>query len=188
MTVAGQRSTGTGFALFVIVAVLIAVAIVINVEKLGGSGTSDTGTALPVKGYPAPDFTLKTFDGQAVTLSQLRGKPVFLNFWASWCPPCQAETPDLVEMHKKYGDRIAFYGINVTRYDDPQKALEFIKQYRIDYPVLSDVEGKVADLYRVQGFPTSVFIGPDGKIIEWVQRILTKEEMERLFEQLAASK
>ncbi|MDI3256968.1 MAG: TlpA disulfide reductase family protein [Kyrpidia sp.] len=187
---AGKRTSGIGFTLFVVVVVLIAVAVVMNTRQMNsfGEGSAGGGTALPIKGYLAPDFTLKSFEGQSVTLSLERGKPVFLNFWASWCPPCQAETPDLVEMHKKYGDKIAFYGINLTHEDDRQKALDFIRNYKIDYPVLSDVEGKVADLYRVQAIPTSVFIGSDGKIAELVQGMLTKQDMDRLFQQLESAK
>lgn len=185
----GKRKSGMGFTIFVVVVLLIAVAVVINVTKSNGSEAgAGGGAALPIKGYQAPDFTLKTFDGQAVTLSQMKGKPVFLNFWASWCPPCQAETPDLVEMHKKYGDKIAFYGINLTQQDDQQKALDFIKNYKIDYPVLSDAEGKVSDVYRVQAIPTSVFIAPDGKIVELVQGLMTKQDMDRLFGELASTK
>ncbi|MDI3328315.1 MAG: TlpA disulfide reductase family protein [Alicyclobacillaceae bacterium] len=178
-----QRSSAAGFSIFVIVVVLIAVIAGISLKQSDPSSGSEPG-AYPAKGYLAPDFTLQTFDGKTVTLSQSKGKPVFLNFWASWCGPCKSETPDLVAMHQKYGDRIVFYGINLTSGDDRQQAAAFIKDFRIDYPVLADEKGEVAKLYQVQAIPTSVFIGPDGKIVDLVQGAPSREALEQKFEAL----
>lgn len=127
---------------------------------------SDSGKSDPVVGQLAPDFTLKTLAGDQLTLSSLRGQPVLLNFWASWCPPCRREMPDLVHAYESYrADGLVILGVNVTFQDSTSGAQAFVDEFKITFPTLLDETGQVTnDLYRVRGLPTSVFINPKGLI------------------------
>ena len=116
-------------------------------------------------GRPAPDFTLPLFSGGTVSLHNFRGKPLVLNFWASWCVPCREETPLLVRLHKTYGPRgIVFIGVNVE--DNEQVAREFLRQYRVDYPVARSIDDRLIDAYAIPGIPTTVFIGASGMVVD----------------------
>lgn len=112
----------------------------------------------------APDFTLPLFNGGTLTLRNLRGKPVVLNFWASWCVPCREETPLLVRLHKRYGPRIVFVGVNVE--DEDADARRFLAQYHVDYPAVRSSDERMIVAYKIVGLPTTVFVGADGVIME----------------------
>ena len=128
------------------------------------SATPSTSAAPPI-GRPAPNFTLPLFSGGTLTLHSLKGKPVVLNFWASWCVPCREEIPLLVRLHKTYGPRgIVFVGVNVE--DDAGAAREFLRQYHVDYPVVRSVDDGLIDAYAIPGIPTTVFIGPNGMVVD----------------------
>ncbi len=112
---------------------------------------------------PAPDFTLTLSDGRMVRLSDFRGQPVVINFWASWCAPCRAEAPTLEETHQRYADRgVVILGINL--WDSEEAAAEFRKVFGQTYPSGPDPNGKIAIEYGVSGIPETFFITPDGKI------------------------
>jgi DsbE subfamily thiol:disulfide oxidoreductase len=115
-------------------------------------------------GKPAPEFTLKTLDGaRTVTLSELRGKKVLINFWASWCPPCVEETPALIEAYKQLNDpNVAFVAIGMQ--DETANLQKFAKDYGIPYIVVEDPDGKVGDAYGVRGLPTTLFIDSSGAV------------------------
>ena len=109
----------------------------------------------------APDFTLQSFDGQTVTLSQLRGKVVIINFWASWCPPCREEAAYLEQTWRKYQDRgVVFLGVDWV--DTPGNALAYIKEFDITYPNGPDVGTKAAQAYRIQGVPETFYVDKRG--------------------------
>ncbi len=116
----------------------------------------------PAIGFRAPDFELQDLQGQNVRLSDLYGKPILLNFWASWCPPCRKEMPDLQEFFSRYGDKIHVIGINSN--DHPQSVQEFLSQYGVTYTNLLDTQGKIFVLYKLTGLPTSFFIDENGII------------------------
>jgi thiol-disulfide isomerase/thioredoxin len=132
-------------------------SIAANSERAPGATSQTPSAARPV-GRPAPDFTLPLFSGGTLSLHSLKGKPVVLNFWTSWCVPCREETPLLVRLHKTYGPRgIASVGVEVE--DDARAAREFLQQGHVDYPVVRSADDGLIDAYAVPGIPTTVFIG-----------------------------
>ncbi len=115
-------------------------------------------------GFLAPDFTLTALDGSTVQLSSLRGKPVIVNFWATWCPPCRAEMPELEEVWQKYkrGD-LMLLGVNQG---ENAATVNRFKQQIVDFsfPVLLDTRREVGSLYGVRAMPTTFFIDAAGRI------------------------
>ena len=112
--------------------------------------------------------TLTDLDGNPVRLADLRGKVVWLNFWATWCPPCQSETPVLRDMAAAYRDRgLAVVGIAVqeTTVDDVRA---YAERYELGYPIAFDASADIFHRYRVFALPTQFFIGPDGRILDVV--------------------
>lgn len=111
----------------------------------------------------APDFTLPQLDGQELRLSSYRGKVVLLDFWASWCEPCRVETPHLIELQQKYGDR-GLQIIGVSMDDSPDPARTFYQQFHMNYPVVMG-NAKTGELYGgVLGLPIAFLIDRDGRI------------------------
>ena len=123
----------------------------------------------PQKGFLAPDFSLKTTSGETITLSDLRGQAVLLNFWASWCTPCRAEMPAMERTYqeKKSQDYIVL-AVNSTNQDNPNDAINFAKEQNLTFPILFDPQGEVSKLYQVRALPTSFFIDRQGIIQEVV--------------------
>lgn len=144
---------------------------------------SNTAT-IPEKGYQAPSFQLEDQNGTSYDLSSMKGKVVFINFWATWCPPCRAETPDLVNLYEKYQDQVVFLGINATKVDSPDKVEAFIKQYKVSYPIPLDSSGKVVNQYRVHSYPTSYIIDSQGVIVYKKIGVITPTEFEKVIEPL----
>jgi cytochrome c biogenesis protein CcmG/thiol:disulfide interchange protein DsbE len=139
-------------------------SIIPNSERMPSATPPIPSAARPV-GRPAPDFTLPLFSGGTLNLHSLKGKPVLLNFWASWCVPCREETPLLVRLHKTYRPRgIVFVGVNVE--DDERAARAFLQQYHVDYPVVHSVDDGLIDAYAIPGIPTTVFIGANGVVVD----------------------
>lgn len=125
----------------------------------------------------APDFTLESLDGQNVRLSDLRGKAVLLNFWATWCVPCKIEMPWLVDLQNKYGSQgLQIVGVAM---DDSSKEdiAKFAKDMGVNYPVLLG-KNAVADEYAVPAMPESFFIGRDGKIMDKIIGLRSKSDLE----------
>jgi thiol-disulfide isomerase/thioredoxin len=128
----------------------------------------------PRLGYRAPDFELPDLEGQKVTLSALRGKPILLNFWATWCPPCRQEMPELQEFHRRYGDQIVLVGVNWGEGSKTVKA--FLDRLGVGYRNLVDERGTAFVLYRLTGIPESFFIDPEGYIRgAWIGPLTAKE-------------
>jgi cytochrome c biogenesis protein CcmG/thiol:disulfide interchange protein DsbE len=127
------------------------------------SPTSPTPAA-PVVDAPAPDFTVTTLDGNPLQLSDLRGKPVFLNFWATWCVPCRAEMPAFAAFTAAYGDEAVILAVNADR-ESPEAVQAFLTELNAEaVPVALDPTGEVRDLYAVAALPTTYFIDATGKV------------------------
>lgn len=150
-----------------------------------GSDNSEVGTQI---GFEAPDFELEGMDGQMYSLSQWRGKKmVMVNFWASWCPPCRIETPDLVKLYEQYNGEVVFYGVNLTTQDSIGKVQEFMREFGMNYPVLLDTSGEVALAYNVQAIPTTYFIDKNGRIADKVIGITNAESIKKIFARINKS-
>ena len=114
-------------------------------------------------GKPAPDFSLTLFDGRIVRLSDFRGKVVFLNFWASWCPPCRAEARLLEQSWQRYKDQgVVFLGVDIQ--DTEEAGRRFIQEFGITYMNGRDPNNRVAIDYGVYGIPETFFVDKDGRI------------------------
>lgn len=128
--------------------------------------SASTVSSHPYTGYAAPSFSLPDIQtGEPISLAKYQGKPLFINFFASWCPPCNAEAPDIAKAYQQYGDKVTFIGINLTNQDTVAKAETFMKKYGIQYPVLVDKNGQTGSLYKVLAIPTSLFVNKDGLIV-----------------------
>ena len=126
-------------------------------------------TPAPKEGFLAPDFTLSTPDGQVYSLSELRGRPLLINFWATWCPPCQAEMPAMQRIYKQYQEQgFLILAINATHQDNQADILDFSREYGLTFPFLLDMDGTVSQQYLVHAFPSSYFVDSQGTISEVV--------------------
>jgi len=134
--------------------------------------TSVTGGAIAPKesigieqGSTAPDFELETLDGETLKLSDLRGKKVILNFWATWCPPCREEMPAMQKYFDEHKDEVVIVAVNMTDRDTNEEAVhDYINEFNFTYPIPMDREDEVSKAYGVINVPTTYFIGTDGVV------------------------
>lgn len=128
-------------------------------RKLGAAGFQ-----LPKETFPAVDFTLQTLEGEEVSLFDYEGKLVFLNFWATWCPPCRAEMPSMERVYNKLpSDSFVILAVNVN---EPKEDVQsFMDEHGYTFPILLDSDGKVSSIYQVEGIPTTWLIGPDKTVV-----------------------
>jgi cytochrome c biogenesis protein CcmG, thiol:disulfide interchange protein DsbE len=127
-------------------------------------------------GSRAPDFTAPLLGGGgSESLSGLRGKPVLLNFWASWCAPCKDEAPMLREAHAAYGSKVHFLGVDVR--DGLSSALNFERANRVAYPSVRDEGFQIGDDYGLTGQPETFFIDQNGVVVQHVPGPLTRQEL-----------
>lgn len=119
-------------------------------------------------GSIAPDFTLENMRGEQVSLSQLRGKVVIVNFWATWCPPCKAEMPSMEALHQTFkDDDLVLLAINVEK--EGRKAVaRFLQESPYSFPILLDTDSSVQNLYGVFQYPESFIIDRNGVIVKKV--------------------
>ncbi|MBP7320086.1 MAG: TlpA family protein disulfide reductase [Lachnospiraceae bacterium] len=139
-----------------------------------GSDDEDSETV------PYMNFTVYDKDKQPVTLSSFVGKPIILNFWASWCGPCQSEMPDFEEIYNKYNGQIEFLMINLT--DGGRETLDtasdYIKKQQFHFPVYYDLDMTASSTYFVSSIPQTFFINADGQIVSYAKGAMTKSAME----------
>ncbi|RXZ82270.1 TlpA family protein disulfide reductase [Paenibacillaceae bacterium] len=164
--------------IIIITAVLVLLAVYQNNEKQEAAAMQAAETK-PAIGFAAPAFELTAIDEQTYRVGGERDKPLLLNFWASWCGPCELEAPDLQELYETFGDRIDLYGVNATSYDRERMAREFVDSFGLTFPIPMDREGVVANQYRVISFPTTLLIDREGIIRERIPGVITKQEWER---------
>lgn len=148
--------------------VLIAGVSWIVLSADSGASSANNGSA-PQVGFTAPDFTLKTPEGDSYDLSSLKGQAVLVNLWATWCPPCRAEMPAIEKMYQEYKDQgFVVLAVNSTVQDNPFDIAPFLEEYKLTFPVLLDETGDVSRMYQVRSLPSSYFINRLGIITEVV--------------------
>ena len=149
---------GLGIALCICIGVAFFLTFFIDSEPF-------SGVESPLKtGEAAPDFSLPSLNEQEIHLEDLRGKPILLNFWASWCDTCVAEMPLLESTAQKY-ENLLVIGVNVG--DTPAKVKNFVSAEHLSFTILLDEDGKISEDYTITGYPTSIFIDKAG-IIQFV--------------------
>ena len=151
----------------------------------------DLAKAEPVAGTPAPDVTFKDLDGKDVPLSQYKGKVVLLNFWATWCEPCQVEIPWLIEMQQKYSSKgFTILGVDVddegnnvvSAYTAKERFNVNGEKLPMNYPILRGNDAVADKFGGLLGYPTSFLISRDGKIVKKVQGLVDYDEIKNAVE------
>jgi len=131
-------------------------------------------------GKRAPDFELEDLNGNMISLSEYRGEKVFLNFWASWCPPCRAEMPDMQKLHEAEFENFTILAVNIG--EGKSTAANFAMQNQLRFKILLDNSRETAQEYLVRGIPTSYFLDEDGVIINKTTGAISYERMLELAE------
>jgi len=164
-------------SIFLIAALVVGGAFFFYFQNSTAEVSAEVGTEV---GMQAPDFTLQNMNEQEVSLSDYKGKKVFLNFWASWCPPCRQEMPDMQKLHEEYGEELVILAVNIG--EGKSTAANFMMQNDLNFPVLLDTDKSTAQDYLVRGIPSSYFLDEDGIIINKVVGALSYERMLELTE------
>ncbi len=141
----------------------------------------------PSEKLPAPDFTLEDLNGRKVRLKGLKGKVIFLNFWATWCPPCVQEMPTMEKLHQTFGQKgLTVLAINYR--EDAKQVKKFFSKYKLTFIALLDLDGKVSERYRAWGLPVTVIINKRGEIVGKVigSRDWHSKEAKEFFRRLLA--
>jgi cytochrome c biogenesis protein CcmG, thiol:disulfide interchange protein DsbE len=159
---------------------ILRLALAVGLLLLIGCAASTAQPTQPIVGAAAPDFALPALSGEPLRLSELRGRVVIVNFWASWCPPCLNETPRLVRWYEQHqSDGLAVLGVD-TLYQDSREAVEtFAREQQISYPVLLDDVGEISRQWQARQLPRSYVIDREG-VVRFVR---IGELTERDFEQ-----
>lgn len=136
------------------------------------------GLLLAASMATAAGFSLRDMSGKPHTLAGYKGKWVLVNFWATWCPPCLDEIPDLIALHDQHKDKdLVVIGI-ATEYSSPKLVAEFARRYRISYPVVLGTPDIVAQIGTVEGLPTTYLYNPQGKVVAYNVGAVTKKAIE----------
>lgn len=154
-------------------AVVVAAGLGLALSRAPGGDVAVSGTV--TLGGPAPDITMTDFEGERFELSDFEGKPLVVNFWASWCPNCVAEMPDFERVHQATAGEIGFLGINQS--DARNAAEELARQTGVTYRLASDPQGEIFNAFGGAGMPTTVFIDASGAVVDVVVGQLSKETL-----------
>jgi len=177
---------------------IIALAIIIgggwilySKALIGGSAAGGGNAAVlepaAITGHPAPDFELTSPDGEVIRLSDYKGTPVIVNFWATWCAPCRAEFPEFQQASVDNADQLVIIGVNNTVADQPELVPDFLKEFGITFPIVLDVDGSTVETYRILGMPTTIFIDSNGVVNEVFTGPLNKAYIESKITELRSS-
>jgi cytochrome c biogenesis protein CcmG/thiol:disulfide interchange protein DsbE len=165
-------------ALFILAGV--AMALVFNGEDPVRAASSEA------RADAAPAFALPTVSGGDLALADYRGQVVLVNFWATWCPPCRAELPDLVSYYHDNAGR-GFMLIGVNEQETAAQVADYLAQNRLDFPVALDADGRVMEQYGVTGMPSSFLINREGQIVRMWTGMITRATLESAITPLLGS-
>jgi cytochrome c biogenesis protein CcmG, thiol:disulfide interchange protein DsbE len=152
----------------------LVVAVTLGAQMIGADSSRS------VSGDPAPELSFEMFDGSTASMADYEGRPVVVNFWASWCPPCVAEMPDLETVHQEFADEVAFLGINTQ--DTPDAATDLAERTGVTYDLAHDPDGQLFQAFGGFGMPTTLFVSADGLITERHTGILTLDQAREFVE------
>ncbi len=173
---------------FLIIAVLAAGALGGRVggqrAGRGGEAGSPARSAIPAKGEVLPDFELETLDGRKMRAADLLGKPTFINFWASWCPPCRAEMPDIQAIYERQGRDINILAINED--EPPAVVRSFVEEIGFTVPVVLDAGGELHARWNFNTLPTSIITDKDGRVCFIAPGMITRDTMDAVLEKARA--
>jgi thiol-disulfide isomerase/thioredoxin len=197
MTRAGERTATQRLVALGGLVVIVGVAVVVMLVAgiLGGGGDAEAVELLdappvsgveavgPERGKVAPDFEISDFDSSRHRLSDLRGKAVYVNFWATWCVPCQKELPDIAQLQEEYGEDLVVIAVN--RREPTDRAQDFFSNVPnleggqgVDFPVNGlDPDDTLYFQYRGLGMPVSIFVSPEGVITDRADGIISLDQM-----------
>lgn len=176
------------FVLAIVLAVIIGAILVLTkpfeakkvpfIDQTQISGSSEVGQKVP-------EFELEDFNGQKVKVASASGKPIFIDFWAAWCPFCLDEMPEIEKIHKEFGDRLAVYGIHRSETEGIEAGSKFAKDRGVTYTLLKDSTGAVyKTLTGGRNFmPYALYIDKEGKIVKTKAGPKTAEEMRQAVEE-----
>lgn len=138
--------------------------------------TADAGSAMPAEGDQVIPFKIRTLDGKDLSLDGLKGRPVVINFWASWCGPCRIEASSIEDNYLAFRDKgVEFIGVAIQ--DSPSDARKFVKEFKWTFSVGLDESGDIADEYRLYGIPKTMVVGKDGRLIFTHTGAVSSEEL-----------
>lgn len=144
-----------------------------NTEVIAGEETEEEDFEIAI-GKESPNFTLKNLDGEEVSLSDYRGKIVLINFWATWCPWCDKEMPDLQKLDEENDDLVV---LAVDVMEDKETVKKYIEKGKYNFEVVLDEDGEIAKTYLVSGLPASYFVDEEGILLGGVPGAMTYEQM-----------
>ena len=156
---ARRRGSRTGAVVLAAVGLAVAVAVAASTRDEGT--TVSGGATSPAEGRLEVGF--ERFDGSRASLAEYRGRPVVVNFWASWCPPCVSEMPTFEQVHQRHRDRVAFLGLNLQ--DDPDDAARLAERTGVTYDLGRDRRGDAFRAFGGVGMPTTIFVSADGEVL-----------------------
>ncbi len=173
----------------IIVGIVIA-GLVWYFDRPGGAGGSESVTLTaspsgpaPRVGEEAPDFRVQGLDGQHLQLGDFRGRPVWISFWATWCPPCRAENPDIEEVYqKKREEGLVILALSIG--EDAGTVKDYVERTGLTYTIGLDQGTEVAATYRIVGIPTHYFVDRDGILRDWRVGSMSKKTMEEKVEEI----